>query len=146
MSFANLLPDTIFDAVGEQGLVPTGTLFALNSYENRVYEIHLEDRDPIVAKFYRPGRWSEEALGDEHRFLKALGEVKIPVVQPLLLKKHLPSLPTLGIFEGYYFAFFPKFRGREHPDITNDDRQLLGRSLARLHNFGEVFKADHRFP
>ena len=144
MSFSNLLPDTIFDAVNEQGLVPTGTLFALNSYENRVYEIHLEDHDPIVAKFYRPGRWSDQAIGDEHRFIKALGEVEIPVVEPLPLKKHLPSLSTLGKFEGYYFAFFPKFRGREHPDITNDDRKWLGRTLARLHNVGEFFKAPHR--
>jgi len=144
MQFANLLPNTIFDAVSEQGLVPTGTLFSLNSYENRVYEIHLEDHDPIVAKFYRPGRWSAQTIADEHRFLKKLEEVEIPVVVPLPLKKSASLLPTLGQSGEYPFAFFPKFRGREHADITNDDRQWLGRTLGRLHNIGEVFKAEHR--
>lgn len=144
MQFSNLLPDMIFDTVSVQGLTPTGTLFSLNSYENRVYEIHLEDHDPIVAKFYRPGRWSLETIADEHRFLLKLEEVEIPVVVPLPLKTPTKTLPTLGKTDDYFFAFFPKFRGREHADITNDDRQWLGRTLGRLHNIGEFFPAKNR--
>lgn len=142
--FESLLPETILEAVQAQGLLATGVLFPLNSYENRVYEIGLEGAEPIIAKFYRPGRWSAEAIAEEHRFLKALEEVEIPVVTPLVLESPLPIIPTLSETGGIFYAFFPKFRGREHDEITNDDRRWLGRTLGRLHNIGEHFKAPHR--
>lgn len=142
MKFSDLLPDTIFETVTEQGFLPTGTLFPLNSYENRVYEIALEEREPIVAKFYRPGRWSLEAIAEEHHFIKAAGEADIPVVAPLSLKAHVPGVETLNKKENMYYAFYPKFRGRSITDLSNDDRKWLGRTLARLHNVGVV--VSHR--
>ncbi len=144
LHFSNLLPERILEAVSVQGYEPTGVLYPLNSYENRVYEIGIEDHEPLIAKFYRPGRWSSETIADEHRFLMAALDLEIPVVAPLALQNHLGSISTLGDSDGIYYALFPKFRGREHPDITDDDRQWLGRTLARLHNLGEVFKAPHR--
>lgn len=150
--FDHLLPETLFETVTAQGLIPTGTVVPLNSYENRVYEIALEDGEPIVAKYYRPGRWSLEAIAEEHRFVRALDEAEIPVVRHLTLKRHVPGVETVdrvrdpqGDAEIYY-AFFPKFRGRAHDEITNDDRLRLGRTLARAHNVGDWFKSTHRVP
>jgi len=142
--FDSLLPELILDSVFLQGMRPTGALFPLNSYENRVYQIDLEEADPIIAKFYRPGRWSAEAIAEEHRFVNALAEAEIPVVQPLPLPNNLGIQKTLAETEGFFYAFFPKFRGREHDEITNEDRQWLGRTLARLHKVGENFTAPHR--
>jgi Ser/Thr protein kinase RdoA (MazF antagonist) len=144
-NFEHLLPEAIFKTVSGQGMWPTGALVPLNSYENRVYEIGIEEAPPIVAKYYRPGRWSAEAIADEHRFIAAIAEAEIPVVSPLVLKNPLPGISTLAQTEdGIYYTFYPKFRGREHAEITNDDRRWLGRSLARLHNVGAHFKAKHR--
>src|SRR5262245_33808942 len=137
MRFDHLLPETIFKTVTEQGYHPTGVLFPLNSYENRVYEICLEEHEPIVAKFYRPGRWSQERIAEEHRFVEALAEAEIPVVRHLGLIHHLPDLATLSRTDApsgkIFYAFFPKFRGREHAETMDDDRRWLGRTLARLH-------------
>lgn len=144
MSFGELLPDLIFGTVTRQGLRPTGVLSPLNSYENRVYEIGLEQSDPIVGKYYRPGRWSPEAIAEEHAFLSALAEHEIPVVQSLRLKHPIPSCETLGQAGDTLYAFFPKFRGREHAEITLDDLKWLGRTLGRLHNIGASFHAPHR--
>jgi len=144
LNFGELLPDLIFETVGQQGFRPTGALFPLNSYENRVYEISLEGEDPIVGKYYRPGRWSAEAIGEEHRFLEALNEAEIPVIRPLALKHPLKAAPTLAQTGEIYYAFYPKFRGREHAEITHDDLRWLGRSLARMHRVGENFSAKHR--
>lgn len=150
MRFDHLLPDQIFGTAEDQGLRPTGVLFPLNSYENRVYEIGIEDEETgkptaIVAKYYRPGRWSEETIAEEHRFVAALAEAEIPVVAHLPLKKHLARTPTLAkTADGIFYAFFPKFRGREHAEITDDDRKWLGRQLARMHNIGASFEAPHR--
>lgn len=142
--FQNLLPDAIFDAVAEQGYQPTGALIPLNSYENRVYQIPLEDHEAIVGKFYRPERWSVEALCDEHRFIQALVDVELPVVQALKLTHSISENDHLARMGDYYYALYPKFRGREHSDITNDDRKWLGRTLGRLHNIGEAFQPKDR--
>jgi Ser/Thr protein kinase RdoA (MazF antagonist) len=144
MNFSELLPKTIFDSVFAQGLHPTGALFPLNSYENRVYEIGVEDHEPIVAKYYRPGRWSVEAIAEEHMFIDACAVAEIPVVAPLPLQQHVSQLNTIGQTGELFYTFYPKFRGREHQEITNEDRQWLGRTLARLHNVGEFFKTKHR--
>ncbi|MBL7684522.1 MAG: serine/threonine protein kinase [Deltaproteobacteria bacterium] len=144
MSFQNLLPDLIYQVVSQEGYLPTGTLFPLNSYENRVYEIHLEDHEPLIAKFYRPDRWTLDAIDEEHRFLEKLEEMEVPVVSPLLLKKPLVPFRFLGKIQEYPYALFPKFRGREHADFSSEDRQWLGRTLARLHNIGEHFDCRHR--
>ena len=148
MHFDHLLPETIFRTITEQGLQPTGVLFPLNSYENRVYEIGIEEGEPIVAKYYRPGRWSLETIAEEHRFVAACDEAEIPVVRHLTLKNPLPSINTLAQTDSesgkIFYAFFAKFRGRDHAEITNEDRKWLGRTLGRLHNIGEKFKASHR--
>lgn len=142
--FDTLMPETILETVTSQGFCPTGSLIALNSYENRVYEIALEDGEPIVAKYYRPKRWTVEAIAEEHRFLQALDDVEIPVVKALPLQNHLDIAPTLAKTGEFYYAFYPKFRGRCRDEILNEDRRWLGRSLGRLHNIGEHFKTHHR--
>jgi Ser/Thr protein kinase RdoA (MazF antagonist) len=144
MQFSELLPEIIFETVTRQGLRPTGALVPLNSYENRVYEIGLEGQEPIVGKYYRPARWSVEAIAEEHAFLNALAEHEIPVVQSLKLTEHLPCCEALAATGEIYYAFFPKFRGREHAEITLEDLGWLGRTLGRLHNIGAKFKAPHR--
>ena len=144
LHFDTLLPETIFQTVTDQGWQPTGRLVPLNSYENRVYEIGLEEAEPVVVKYYRPGRWSREQIIEEHRFVEAVAEAEIPVVLPLPLKKSLPGIASLHEIHGIFYCFYPKFRGREHDEITNDDRRWLGRSLARLHNVGENFSLKHR--
>jgi Ser/Thr protein kinase RdoA (MazF antagonist) len=142
--FSHLLPETLMTAVQQQGFQPTGVFYPLNSYENRVYEIQLEEHDPIVAKFYRPGRWSAEAIGEEHRFTHALVEAEIPVVEPLSLSSSLKGFGSLAKIDDILYAFYPKFRGRQHSDLSLEELEWLGRSLGRLHNVGEAFKAKHR--
>jgi Ser/Thr protein kinase RdoA (MazF antagonist) len=142
--FDTLLPETILDAVTVQGFSPTGTLQPLNSYENRVYEVGLESADPIVAKFYRPERWSLPAIAEEHRLIQALHDVEIPVVSPLPLPQPLSESPTLARTGEFIYALYPKFRGRYRDEILNEDRKWLGRTLGRLHNIGEHFKSQHR--
>lgn len=144
MDFDGLLPDTIFNAFTEQGFRPTGWFNPLNSYENRVYEVHIEDHEPLIAKFYRPRRWSHEQISEEHRFTAAVHRAEIPCVPPLALKKPHRDQPTLAKMGDYFYAFFPKFRGREEPDLGNEHRTWLGRSLARLHNVGSGFPCHHR--
>src|SRR3989338_2903897 len=148
MRFEHLLPETIFQTVTDQGFRPTVVLNPLNSYENRVYEIGIEEGEPLIAKYYRPGRWSREAIAEEHRFVSALAEVEIPVVRHLPLKKSVPGVETLAETDSeagrILYTFFPKFRGREHAEITNDDRRWLGRTLSRMHNVAEHFVSNHR--
>jgi Ser/Thr protein kinase RdoA (MazF antagonist) len=144
MQFSELLPRVIFETVTRQGFRPTGVLFPLNSYENRVYEIGIEGQNPLVGKYYRPGRWSAKAIAEEHAFLEALAEHEIPVVPSLKLREHLPECEALASTGEIYYAFYPKFRGREHAEITLDDLKWLGRTLGRLHNIGAKFKAPHR--
>ena len=80
--YASLTPDLVLDAVGACGLWPDGRLLALNSYENRVWQVGLEDSPPVIAKFYRPGRWSDAAIIEEHTFAQELAEAELPVVAP----------------------------------------------------------------
>lgn len=143
-AFSNLLPQVIFETVRAEGFYPSGHLLALNSYENRVYEIGLEDHPPLVAKFYRLGRWNKEIIHDEHRFVRTLDEADVPVVSPLPLKNGIEGAETIGQIAGYSYALFPKFRGKEKDELFVEDRRWLGRTLARLHNVGENFKAAHR--
>ena len=81
--FDVLTPDAIIDAVEAAGYVSDARLLALNSYENRVYQVGIEDEEPIIVKFYRPGRWTQEQLAEEHSFSEELVEAEIPVVAPL---------------------------------------------------------------
>jgi Ser/Thr protein kinase RdoA (MazF antagonist) len=139
-AFAALGPDSILDAVEGSGRVCDGRFLALNSYENRVYQVGIEDGVPLVVKFYRPGRWSDAAIVEEHRFALALAEQEIPVVAPLL-DEHGDTLHRHGPFR---FALYPR-RGGRAPDLE-DPAQLivLGRFLGRIHAVGEVQPFVHR--
>jgi Ser/Thr protein kinase RdoA (MazF antagonist) len=135
-----LLPDTVLDAVEAQGFAVSGALLALNSYENRVYQLGLNDGNFIVAKFYRPGRWSDAAILEEHSFALQLLEAEIPVVAPLRGE----SGQTMHEFAGFRFALFPR-RGGRPPELELPDTLLrLGHFLGRLHALGEREPFRHR--
>lgn len=132
-SFFELTPDEVFQALDKEKLFSTGEYFQLNSYENRVFQVALESGEKVVAKFYRPGRWSEEAILEEHEFLEDLRLEGFPVVSPIPLKN---SGGTLSVHRGIYFAVFPKALGRLPQEILPKDFPQLGKSLAHLHNVG----------
>jgi Ser/Thr protein kinase RdoA (MazF antagonist) len=136
--YADLSPDLILDAVESVGIAPTGSVLALNSYENRVYQIGTETGF-VVAKFYRPGRWSDQAILEEHAFSHELVEEEIPVIAPLKL-----AGGTLNEHQGYRFAVFER-RGGRWPELgTTEDRQWMGRFLGRIHAVGAVQAFQHR--
>lgn len=133
--FSDLSPDLILDAVDEAlqsaGLRTDGRQLALNSYENRVYQVGIEDSAPIIAKFYRPGRWSDEQILEEHAFALELAEAEIPVVAPSIIGDR-----TLLQHGGYRFTLFER-RGGRAPELDDPDTlEWLGRFLARIHNIG----------
>ena len=99
--FAQLTPDLIMDAVESQGYLSDGRFIALNSYENRVYQVGIDEATPIIAKFYRPERWSYAQLIEEHQFAAELFDHEIPVVAPATINQQ-----TLHSYNNYYFAFF----------------------------------------
>lgn len=130
--FDQLLPDDILDAVESAGHEATGGLLPLNSYENRVYRVDIFDAAPIVAKFYRNGRWSDTQLREEHAFAQALAAAEIPVVAPL------DDDGTLHEHGGFRFALYP-CRGGRWPDLDAPDTlRQLGRLVARIHQIGAV--------
>ena len=130
--YYRLDPDTVLQAVDSTGLLTDGRLLALNSYENRVYQIGLDDAPPLVAKFYRPGRWSDAAILEEHAFTAELAEHDLPVVVPLADA----AGRTLFEHAGWRFALFPR-RGGRLVDLDDPERRrLLGRLLGRLHACG----------
>jgi len=138
--FFDLSPDRVLAAVEAAGLRPTGHCFALNALENRVYDLRLEDDRHVVAKFYRPGRWSRQTIADEHRMLFALRAAEIPVCVPL----GFPDDETLHITEGIYYAIWPRTGGRAPDELDDEQVQVLGRLLARIHNVGAAIGLDHR--
>src|SRR3954462_9973197 len=109
--FAALNPDSVLDALHSVGLYSDGRLLALNSYENRVYQIGMEQGPPLVAKFYRPARWSDAAILEEHAFVQQLAEREIPVVPALALGEG-DARSTLHQFNGFRFAVFTRHGGR----------------------------------
>jgi Ser/Thr protein kinase RdoA (MazF antagonist) len=132
--FALLTPDCIIDALESVGLRCDGRLLALNSYENRVYQVGLEEGTRVVVKFYRPGRWSNAAILEEHAFLQELAEAELPVLPPLALG----TATTLHEFEGFRFSVFPRQGGRVPEVYASDTLQQIGRLLGRLHAIGAL--------
>jgi len=141
MSFERLTPDLAMSAVEAAcGLRLTGLMLALPSYINRVYELRAVDGTKLIVKFYRPGRWSREAILDEHDFVADCTENEVPVVPPLALANG----STLGEFEGILFAIYPKRAGRQLEITGDSDWVRLGSLVARLHLSGEMRPAAHR--
>ncbi|MCZ6773984.1 MAG: serine/threonine protein kinase [Proteobacteria bacterium] len=133
LAFTGLQPDDIFETLDELGFICNGRFLALNSYENRVYKIGLEDNDHIVVKFYRPGRWSDAAIHEEHTFTEELAQKEIPVVAPLSIDGQ-----TLFHSGPFRLAVYP-CRGGRAPELDDFDQlQQLGRLVARIHLVGEI--------
>jgi len=138
--YADLTPDVVLEAVDSLGRRTSGTLLALNSYENRVYQVGLEDGGFVVAKFYRPGRWTDEQIHEEHAFTRELAEREIPVVAPLASDDGR----TLFVHAGYRYAVFPR-RGGRAPELDDPEHlRWLGRFLGRIHAVGAIKAFEHR--
>ena len=130
--YATLTPERVLDAIETIGLRCDGRLLTLNSYENRVYLVGLDDGSQCVAKFYRPGRWSDGQILEEHRFVDALVECEVPVV-PARID---PGGDSLHHHEDFRFALFDR-RGGRAPEIERrDTREWLGRFIGRIHALG----------
>lgn len=158
--FFDLTPDRVLEAVEKSGLHCTGRCTALNSFENRVYEVELEapeaegevddsDRSASarfarrrVVKFYRPGRWSREQILEEHEFLKDLKTAEIPVVAPLVFSDGDTLHQSRE--SGIYYALFPKVGGRAPDELRDEQLRWIGRLLARIHATGASKPARHR--
>lgn len=144
-SYEHLTPDVILDAIDAQGFSSSGSLLALNSYENRVYQLGLYDEGEsiesfLIAKFYRPCRWSNAAILEEHQFSQELANEEIPVIAPLM-NDHKQ---TLHEFNGYRFALFPR-RGGRAPELDHaENLKWLGRFLGRIHSVGSKQAFKHR--
>lgn len=139
LAYAALRPDDILSSLESLNFRCDGRFLALNSYENRVYRVGIEDRQPVVAKFYRPGRWSDAAILEEHRFTGELAEDEIPVVAPLAVQGR--TLHHAGPFR---LAVSP-WRGGRAPELDQPGMlQQLGRLVARMHRKGELRSFEHR--
>ena len=137
--YADLTPDTVLAAVESTGLLADGRLLALNSYENRVYQVWLEDAAPVVVKFYRPSRWPDAAILEEHAYTTELATREIPVVPPRLLG-------GCSLFEhaGFRFAVYPRQGGRV-PELSDPTTlEWLGRFIGRIHAVGALQAFVHR--
>lgn len=130
-TFQTLHPDTIMDALFEQGIRVDSGLTPLNSYENRVYQFQDEDRKRYVVKFYRPERWSAEQILEEHEFALDLQGDDVPVAAPLAFNNQ-----TLLIHQDFFFAVFPSVGGRQFEADNLDQMEWVGRYLGRLHQTG----------
>ena len=138
--FTRLTPDLVMDAVESVGYRCDARILELNSYENRVYQIGIEDEAPLIGKFYRPGRWSDEQIIEEHDFTLELAEGDISAVPPI----KLVTGRTLEHFDTFRFALYPR-RGGRAPDLDNlDNLEILGRHIGRIHSVGAGTQYQHR--
>ena len=131
--YSKLTPDAVINAVESLGCLSDARILALNSYENRVYQVGIEDEQPVIVKFYRPERWSREQILEEHAFSLELHDLEIPVVPPRMSEDG----QTLHHYEGFDFAVFTR-RGGHAPELDNFDHLLMiGRLMGRLHHCGK---------
>ncbi len=137
--YSELSPETVLDAIEAVGFRCDGRVLALNSYENRVYQLGIEDGEPVVAKFYRPARWTDAAIREEHAFSAELAAQEIPVVAPLVRDGI-----SLHVHHGFRYAVFPR-RGGRWPELgTRDEREWVGRFLGRIHAVGRAARFHDR--
>jgi Ser/Thr protein kinase RdoA (MazF antagonist) len=137
--YSALTPDVILQAVEQTGLQTDGRLLALNSYENRVYQVGIEDASPLIVKFYRPARWSNAAILEEHAFALELAAHELPVVAPMSINQS-----TLLDIQGYRFALYPRQGGRWPELNTAKEREWMGRFIARIHAIGATGSFNER--
>ncbi|NRA71809.1 MAG: serine/threonine protein kinase [Gammaproteobacteria bacterium] len=137
--YALLTPHLILDAIESIGVFPSSGLLALNSYENRVYQFSCDDNKRYVVKFYRPGRWSDAQILEEHQFSIELFEQELPVVPPVVINGH-----TLHIYSGFYFTLFPCQGGRQFEVDNLDHLEWVGRFIGRIHQVGSRQSFNHR--
>jgi Ser/Thr protein kinase RdoA (MazF antagonist) len=139
--FSGLGPDLIISAVeAHLGVFLDGMVTPYNSYVNRVFGLADEDGNHFIAKFYRPGRWTTEAIAEEHAFLADCAEAEVPVVPPIASREG----STLGVVEGFRFAVFPRVRARTFDIAGDEDYERLGRAVGRIHRAGQARSAPHR--
>ena len=138
-AFANLSPSDVLNSIENFGFHCDGRLLALNSYENRVYRVGMDDGQSLIAKFYRPKRWSNEAILEEHQFTQTLSDLEIPVVEPLTINGK-----TLLETEHFRIAMFVN-RGGRAPDLEDFDQlEQMGRFMGRIHQVGQSTDFNHR--
>lgn len=137
--YASLEPGLILDAIEQLGFPCSGRLLALNSFENRVYQIGIEEAEPLIVKFYRPQRWLDAAILEEHQFSTELLTHEIPVVAPLAVRDQ-----TLHEFQGFRFAIFPRQGGRAFEVGNLECLEQIGRFIGRLHAVGACQTFQHR--
>ena len=137
--FARLSPDEVLAAAERLGIECDGRLFALNSYENRVYQIGSASHGTLVLKFYRPGRWSDAQILEEHAFTEELAAADLPVAAPQRFED-----ATLHRHEGLRYAVFPRLAARAVEIDAQDSLQLIGRTLGRMHAIGAKAPFRHR--
>ena len=137
--FDALQPDCILDAVESLGFQSDGRLLALNSFENRVYQVGIEGDTPLIAKFYRPQRWTDEAILEEHAFCEELADAELPAVPPLRIDGR-----TLHRHADFRFSVFPRRGGRLIEIDNSEHRAWVGRLLGRMHAIGATRPFDHR--
>ena len=137
--FAGLGPDRVLDALDSVGLMGDGRLIALNSYENRVYQVGMEDGPPVVVKFYRPQRWTDAAILEEHAFVDELAAREIPAVPAMAINGR-----TLHEFEGFRFSVFER-RGGRAPELGDPATlEWIGRFIGRIHAVGALKQYTER--
>jgi Ser/Thr protein kinase RdoA (MazF antagonist) len=138
--FLSLTPEKVLAAVEAGGLQCNSVCYPLNSFENRVYEVELADRSRVVAKFYRPGRWSEEQILEEHQFLAELASAEIPVcpVRPF------PGGGTLQRVDNIFYSLSDRRGGRAPDELDEAAARRLGMLVGRMHNVGAAHGAEHR--
>jgi Ser/Thr protein kinase RdoA (MazF antagonist) len=139
-AFFALTPSRVLDAVEIGGLRCTGRCLPVRAFENRVYEVELEDERRLIVKFYRPGRWSRATILDEHQFLADLAEAELPAVPPL----DLGAGTTLPEVDGIFYAAFPKVRARTLDEGDDERLRQIGRLIGRMHAVGAARDAPHR--
>ena len=142
-SFFRLNPDLIMQATERAGLLPTGEFRQLNSFENRVYDVALEDHSRVILKFYRPGRWSQAQILEEHSFLEELTQDDFPVVNAMSVSQQKTSRTLIDV-EGMWVAFFPKKMARMPDELLPADIPLVARKLAELHRIASHKSFRHR--
>jgi len=143
--FFSLTPDVVLSAVEQSGISCTGRCLTLNSFENRVYDVEVEDQEGLrqrrIIKFYRPGRWTREQILEEHQFIADLAENEVPAIGPV----PFPDGSTLAQTpEGIFYTLFPRVGGRAPEEMQPDQLRRLGRLLARLHMTGVQRQAPSR--